>query len=107
VEGAEHVAAAAPESGEPHAFSAGKAAVRLAWRKGRGVLLLLGFQLVNGRAARRAGPVDYQIFGSNLLGTAIRSRDSNLALNRLLLLRLVEGRFGGVEQHEFAVALGA
>jgi len=69
-------------------------------------LLLLGFQLISGRAARRARPVNGQVFGSNLLISDVRSRDRNLALN-LLLLRLVEGRFGGVEQHEFSVALGA
>lgn len=107
MEGAEHVAAAAPESGKPHAFTAGKAAVRLAWRKGRGVLLLLGFQLKNGSAARRAGTVDDQAFGSNLLSSNVRSRDRYLVLHRQLLLRLIEGRFRGVEQHEFAVTLGA
>lgn len=102
VEGAEHVTAAAPESGETHALSARKAAVRLAWW--RGVLLLLGFGLISGRAARRTRPVDSQVFGSNLLGADVRSWDRNLTLN---LLRLVKGRFGGVKQNKFTVTLGA
>jgi len=104
VEGAEHVTAAAPESGKPHALSAGRAAVCLAWLKGWRVLLLQGFGLISGRAARRTGPVDGQVFGSNLLGADVRSWDRNLTLN---LLRLVKGRFGAVVQHQFTVALGA
>jgi len=72
-EGAEHVAAAAPKSGKPHAFTAGKAAIRLAWRKWRVVLLLLGYQLKNGCAARRAGTVDDQGFRSNLLSSNVNT----------------------------------